>query len=163
MRPSCQCWPAFQIPDSVFCGTGPPSLLSLTAVCCSSLIGALWKMLPVTPLGNLPQCIWMPFSCRWCVRVYMTAGACVPRYFGSQELQLLVAGAPSTLGSTDQRQIVMLVLKYALTDPLVDSRGTGNAFWPLWQIFPNRWPSTGISSRVFWDRAIFEVSSLTIH
>lgn len=45
-----------------------------------------------------------------------------------QELQLLVAGAPSTLGSTDQRQIVMLVLKYALTDPLVDSRGTGNAF-----------------------------------
>lgn len=46
---------------------------------------------------------------------------------GRQELLLLAADAPSTLASRDQRQIVMLVLKYALTDPLVDSRGTGNA------------------------------------
>lgn len=31
------------------------------------------------------------------------------------------------------------------TDLLVDSRGTGNAFWPLWQAFPKRWPSTGMN------------------
>jgi len=53
---------------------------------------------------------------------------CAKVLVGRQELLLLAAGAPSTLDSRDQRQIVMLVLKYALTDPLVDSRGTGNAF-----------------------------------
>lgn len=77
MRTSCQCCLAFQIPDSVLGGTGPPRLLGLT-VCCSSLPGAFWEWHHegisssafecLLQVGDVCMCVWL--------QVHVCQGAC---------------------------------------------------------------------------------------